>query len=369
MLNQIPIGAFDVFKTDAVAAGHADAALRVFAALEAAKYAPDGAGWNATDLIWLDAAVLAADAGDAPRAAALASRLTLPYALIHAKLDARFAASVAADPARFDLAAAAQRQLAHDRADMAAHPDRLAPVNAVAGDLIGLQRPDEALALAQQALDRIGQARGGKPAFTDADALRPWIFAAKAEALEALGRFDDAVLVLQTSVRLPGGGVNPGPALELAGLLGRLGRDDAALAALKPLDKLLEADPAGLAQVRAERACALRRQARADQAAAELAWLSAHVRDNPGARLHALICAGAPDDLAAAFVAALKDPNQRESALTRLSEFDPPRAPTPVLTARLATLAAIRARPDVQAAIAAAGHTERIPLCGCVYGG
>ena len=357
VLNQIPIAAFDGFKSDAVAAGRGDAALTVFQALEAAQYRPEGAGWNATDLIWLDEAVLAADAGDTGRASALVTRLTLPYALLHARLDTRFAPQVAADPARFDLAAAAERQLAHDRAEMSAHPDHLAAVRTVAGDLIGQARFDAALALIQAGQDQ----RGG---FTDQDALRPSLLAAKAQALEGLGRFDEAVAVLQGRARLPAGG--PGAQLDLAELLDRLGRADAAVATLKPLERLLAADPAGLAEVRADRACVL--LARRDQAVPDLAWLTAHARENPAARLRALVCAGAPDDLAAAFIAQLKDPDQREAALVRLSTFDPPAAATPIQAARLATMAAIRARRDVQAAIAATGHTEHIPLCACVYG-
>jgi tetratricopeptide (TPR) repeat protein len=253
---------------------------------------------------------------------------------------------------------------------MAAHPDRLAEVAAVALDLEGLGRFDAALALDQAALDRIARAPWGRPAFSDQPRQLARVWDSKSVALVRLGRFDEAVQAMRAAVRPSGdGGRDLGQTLRLARLLLTLGRPDQALAALAPFERDLEADPSGAAWARAERACAWRQLGRAGKVAPQLAWLAADRRggDDADARLEALACAGAPDDLAAELVAELKDPDAREAALVRLSEFDPPRAATPVWAADLARMAAIRARPDVRAAVAAVGHTERIPLCGCGY--
>lgn len=368
-LNQITVAAFHGFKTQAVAAGHADLALRLYAALEAANYTPAGSGAGGADSIWLDEAAMAADAGDARHAAALIGRLTHTRSLIRVKLDSRFAAAVAADPARFDLKAAALRELDRDRADMAAHPDRLAALRAVATDLMGLERFDEALALDQSALDRIAQAPRGKPAFADQDRWLNFLHDGKSGALRRLGRFDDAVQAMRDGARLPEQGQrNVSQTINLSELLNTVGRPEEALAALKPFDSGLKASPFGEAWVHAERACAYYKLGRTAQIAPELAWLTAHQRDNPDARQEGVFCGGSTGDLAAEFIAELKDPDQRQGALVALSEFDPPSATTPFLAEALATMAAIRARPDIRAAVAAAGHTERIPLCGCAYG-
>jgi tetratricopeptide (TPR) repeat protein len=367
-LNELPVSAFRGFRTAAVAAGHAELAMRVYATLEAANYAPVEKASPGADLIWLDYAGMASDAGDARHASALIARLSFVGGLISAKLDGRFAAAVAADPARFDLKAAALRQLDHDRADMAAHPDRLADLSGVVIDFMALERFDEALTLTQSALDRIAQAPRGRPPFVDQARYANWLYDGKSRALIHLGRFDEGLRAMRDGARLPEQGqLNVSQTINLAGNLNDFGHPEDALAELKPFDGGRGASPYGEGWVHATRACAYQQLGRAAQLAPELAWLAAHRRYNTGARFQALLCAGSADDVAAELIAELNDPDLREAALVRLSEFDPPLATTPIWTAERALLAAVRARPDIRAAIAAAGHTERIPLCECAY--
>ena len=251
---------------------------------------------------------------------------------------------------------------------MLTRADRLGDLDMVTDDLLGLERFDEALALAQSALDRIAQAPRGKPAFADQDRYLNWLYDQKARALVRLGRFDDGVRAMREGARLPEEGRrNVSQTINLASYLVGFGHPDEALAALKPFDDGLAASPYGEAWVHANRACAYQQLGQVVQVAPELVWLAGHQRDNTGARATALLCVGSADDLAAEFIAELKDPDQREPALVRLSEFDPPIATTPISAAELALLAKVRARPDVRAAVAAVGHTERIALCDCVY--
>jgi tetratricopeptide (TPR) repeat protein len=369
VLDALPVNTFRQFKTDAVAAGRGDLVMRVYAALDAANYAPAPKTSDGADTIWLDYAGMAADAGDARRANALVLRLTSVSGLISARLDARFAAAVAADPARFDLEAAALRQLDRDSADMAVHPDHLADLNAVADDLMILERFDDALTLTQAALRRVAQATTVKPAFVDQDDALNWLHDRESRALLRLGRFEAAAQAMREGAQVSEQGHrNVSQTINLAADLNALGRPDQALAELKPVEDVLSTSPYGAGWVHAQRACAFRQLGGAEaQFAPELAWLAAHRRDNTAALLQAQLCAGDAEAVAGELIAELKDPDVRGTALARLSEFDPPRATTPIWAAQLALVAAVRARPDVRAAVAAVGHTERIPLCDCAY--
>jgi len=371
-LNLIHSDFFVRFRAAALAAGRADAATRVLAALERANYQPqtvdpesDASG------LWLDAARGEADTGRLDHASALLGRITAPEALIGARLDQRFTALVAADPARFDLKAAAERQLAVDRAVLLGHPKLLAAAREVGVDLRMLERFDEALALIQTDLDNVAKAPPDAPAYSDEARELNWLHNDLAETLFAAGRRDEAIAAMRDAAALQERGLddNISQTINLAGMLMIAGRDQDALATLAPFDKGLQVTAYGLGWVRADHACALVGLRRAADVADDMAWVTAHQRDNPAARVRALMCAGTLDDLAAELIAELGDSDQREAALVNLSLFDPPPPAyiTPRIAADDALWTALRARPDVQAAIARAGHTERIPLCACAF--
>jgi tetratricopeptide (TPR) repeat protein len=367
-LSKIKPDVFAEFGRDQLKAGARDDARRVFTALEKAGFTSSYPA-VAADGVWLQDADLAVEAGDARHAAALLGRLDYAWALMDAKLDGRFADAVAAQPARFDLKAAVARNLDHDRAIVAANPNLLAAVNLVLFDLRALGRFDEALAMAQAALDRAGNPTPAQPAFTDQAEQLNWTSDAKAFVLLDLGRADEAVDLERRAAGLAENG-HPGnvsQTINLAGFLNATGRADETLKALQVFDQGRGASPYGQAWVHAERACAYQQLGRGTELAGELAYLAAHEADNPGARLKALLCANDTAGAAALLIGRLHNPEDRGQALVDLSRFDPPAHATPFAAALTARLAAVAARPDVQAAIAQAGHVETIPLNGEVF--
>ena len=80
-----------------------------------------------------------------------------------------------------------------------------------------------------------------------------------------------------------------------------------------------------------------------------------------GALNIALMCAGKDDEAAALYVRRLGDPVERSNALEEMQEYLDPATHTPILRALGARHAAIRARPEVQAAIARVGRVEKQP--------
>lgn len=337
-------------------------AARILSALEKADYRPLALDERA-DRLWLDAADLAIDAGDTAGAASLLQRVDSP-ALLHARLDRRFATIVQSDPERFDILAAAKRQLAADRVTMVENPDRLGAVTTVVQDLRGLQRYDEALLLAQSALDRAAAGTAAHPAFTDQRDHLNWMQDEKAHLLIKLGRIDEALAAQRRGADIgedgrPG---NVSQTINLADMYNLVGRPRDALAILPASGGLLNASPYGLAVLHAKRACALQQLGGGAEMRAELDYLAAHATENPAARLDAAMCAGDLDAAAAMIIARLQDEDDREQMLVDLCEF--PDSPHPTSFEKLMDqrAAALRRRPDVQAAIAKVGHIETLPL-------
>jgi len=362
-LSAIPVSVFFRFEHAQIVAGRRDVARRIFAALEKADYkSPSPA--EAADGLWFADATLAADAGETAHAARLMRRVNDTYFLIRAKLDERFATAVAADPARFDLKAAAERDLDRDRAIMAAHPELLQAINETLADLRALGRLDEALALAQSTLDRAANSAKGEPAFSDQDDKLNWTHDAKAYVLLELGRYDEAVDVERGASHMAedGNPTNVSQTINLAGFLNAAGRPEEVLKVLQPLDQSQKSSPYGFAWVHTESACAYERLGRGEALKGELAYLAAHQADNPDARLKALLCANDLDGAAALLIGQLKDPDDRGTALVNLSQFEAPAHPTPFDATLAARLALVRVRPDVEAAIGKVGHVESIPL-------
>jgi hypothetical protein len=120
--------------------------------------------------------------------------------------------------------------------------------------------------------------------------------------------------------------------------------------------------PYGEMLLRSLRVCALSLLGRQAEGADALAYLAAHERDNPGAREDALLCAGDADGAAALFVRRLRDPLQRDEAFLALTPFDPPASVPAVFAEMSRRRQAVKARPDVQAAIAEVGGLPPVHL-------
>ncbi|MGA0599770.1 hypothetical protein ACO2Q3_03600 [Caulobacter sp. KR2-114] len=340
-------------------------AERILNALEIADYRPMAPGERA-DKLWLRAAAFAVSAGDTAHATALLRRIDGAM-LMQVRLDGRYTAIVRADPGRFEVVPAVERELAADQAAMAAHPDRLAPVREVLSTLRGLGRYDEALALAQSALDRI--AASAKPAFADQSDQLNWILDQKAEILIRLGRVDEALAAERrgASTEEEGTGGNVSQTINLAGLYVLVDRPHEALTLLPSAWSLPHASLYGVAWVHAMRACALQTSGRPTELEAERAYLAAHAADNPEAALYAALCANDLDSAAAMVIAQLQDDEDRGQALVNLCPFAPLPHPSSFEESMERRRLALSQRPDVRAAIAKAGHVEPLPLAADVF--
>jgi tetratricopeptide (TPR) repeat protein len=342
------------------AAGLAAARLALLEALAAARWAPQDAFLSA-DGLWLELIAARLDAGQVEPARALAAAVAGPDAVAQMRIDRRYDALIRADPASFDVTAVAARNLASLTAASARAADRLEGSNAVAGALLELGRPAEALAVLDDALARGRPAGGAGSPFSDPGQLG-WTHDLRARALMLLGRGDEAVAAMTAAARPPAGGPPNGfEQLGLAGLQARLGHAAEAEAALRAVD------PAGLSgfgRMAFERVTAQVRALQNDPAglAAVLAAMRAHAGDAPGLLVLTLVDAGDLDGASAVVVGLLADPQQRGAGLALLQDGPVPATAPDAVLRRQARIRSLGRRPEVKAALAPVGRIETLPL-------
>jgi hypothetical protein len=306
------------------------------------------------------AELLLAD-GDKAGATALVREIGAPWTVTEMSFDTRFAGIL---PADLDLRAVVERDLAKARDIMRTHPELLAPVIAVAQDLRQLDRPQEALDVLDIVRNTIGSDGGSGKGFTDADEQMNWWWDGLARTYAMLGRYDDMVIALQTGAnKKEGEAANVSQIINLAQMQTRFGKPREALKTLAVFDTREERSmsPYGAMEMRFARGCANVKAGRKDAVAADLAYLKAHDSDHSEALSNMLLCMDDLDGAAASIIQRLSDPERRAFTLRQISDYDtPPVAvpPDPLLVA----LAKVKARPDVIAAIARAGRTQRIHL-------
>jgi tetratricopeptide (TPR) repeat protein len=334
---------------------------RRFSLLEAlyqANWAPSDAFVSA-DRQWRDLMLMMVERGQLNRAGAVAEGLVGPYALIGLRADRRFDEVIDRAAPRYEPEAAAARRLETLEIAAAEQPRRLTGINAVAGVLIQTRRTTEALKLLDETLAR---AAAPDAAFVDADEELAWTMDYRARALVQLGRFDEAVAQWRVAAQRPElGQPNVSQTINLAGLYADLGRS-AEAAAVADQALALDLSQFGRMQALAVRACALHEAGDRAGAARDLAEMRAHAADAPAALEGALLCAGALDAAARLYVARLADPDLRGAALEELQDYVAPPVATPLQEKRARGLAAVRARPQVRAAIARVGRVEHYNL-------
>jgi hypothetical protein len=223
-----------------------------------------------------------------------------------------------------------------------------------------LGRTDEALALIDQTL-RLS----GKIVDHNGEEHRRWLVDDRSTLLVDLGRFDEALKAMQdAAARGEHGGPNVSQTINLAGQQQMMGQPQATLDTLAVFGGPAagKTSPYGQMWVEAERACAHHRLGHDDAGASSLAYVKAHAADNPSAQVRALFCLQDLDGLAAVYIARLKDEVRVREALMELSRFVMNPVRTPLDREYSATMARLRARPDLQAAVAAVGRLGDFPV-------
>jgi hypothetical protein len=326
------------------------------------------AGWKPTDpfrnadALWLDLAARRIDEGDLARAKVIARDVGGPYDLIQMRADKRFDPIVSGEPARYDVSAALDRQLADLRTKAAAAPDQLEGVLVVARALLRRNRPADALAVLDAAKAKIDAAAEGAPAFSDKADQMGAMLEVRAKSLEALGRSEEGLRVRERSIlHAEHSGSNFTQVLDLASRYNNLGQPQDALDLLEDFDPE-GATPYGHMIWKEVLACAYAQTGDKPKLARAIGYLEAHPLDAPELLDQAQLCTNDEDGVAKSIVARLADPDTRGDTLLQLQTYTDSPSDGPWGKQLDARWRAVKERPEVRAAIRKVGRIEAYPV-------
>jgi tetratricopeptide (TPR) repeat protein len=306
-------------------------------------------GW-----VWHELAVSLLNRGESQHAAEVAGRIAEPKLLVAMRADNRFSPIVQANPEQFDVPRAYARDIEAKRAAAAQSPRLMQAQIELIRALRDAYRHRDALDLADEVLTRVDSSRVAP--YDDVARQLPWAMNARADVLERLGRFDEAVAQLERAARPNADGQqNASQAINLAQLRCDLLHPKDALDALSDVTQVSAFGRMAIETVRAQAAVQLNDRALLESS---LSFLREHAADGPGPLEHALTAANLMDEAAKVFISRLEDSKQRSDALRAAQIF--PETPEPpadrVMGGRFRKMLE---RPDVKAAIARVGRIER----------
>ncbi len=351
-LNSVPSSWYYQFSTQLKTAGAADLRRRLLAILAGDGYDPDEPGAT-RDGFRHDYAEILYESGDHDAAGLLIRQIVYPSLLADISLDKRFRDFL---PADFDLRKSVERALAESRALSAQHPDLIQPLNDVATFLQVLGRPQESL----DALEPLRSSINDDEKLTDRDEQRVWWWDGVSRGERILGHNAQAAEALRKGGEAEeNGGLNVSQVINLSELQMNTGHPAEALATLRVFDTgKRDVSPFGMMQITLNRGCAKTLIGKPADAAAEIAFARAHAKDAPAALTELLLCIGDIDSAAASLISRLGDAETRTAALRTLSIYDEPPVKLPAEPGAKA-FDEVKARADVQAAIARAGGIRR----------
>ncbi|MGD0192858.1 MAG: hypothetical protein ABSD74_19145 [Rhizomicrobium sp.] len=353
-----------IFQVERLArslAGGQDRDLALLGALFAAHWHPSDV-FNSADALWLRLARLKLERGDPVGAANAAAAIETTGSVINVRIDKRFDSLVKADPSRFDIDATLARDLATVRAQAAAAPDKLEGINETATILITVNKPDEALAILDDAIAKAEAGKAKKQPFSDYDDQINWAENNRAIALGHLGRFDEALAQLAKAAAKPeDGNPNVSQAINLAEAYDDAGRPKEALAAVENLE-MGTPSPYGRMSLQYARACAYAQLHDDINLEKSIAYIKAHAADAPTVYSDALLCTNDLDGAAKAYLEALDNPEQRTATLYRFQTFLKPAHQQPVAAEFDRRFAEVRDRADIRAKIELYGRIISLPI-------
>jgi tetratricopeptide (TPR) repeat protein len=314
------------------------------------------------EALWKDLVVDALERGDVPRAREVLSRIDSVEVLLEMRVDRRFDSLVAVEPERFDIDSALLRATTRGETFVALHPRALDAFVQYAYALFDAGRHAEVLAMCDAILARVDGAAGKDPPYDDLDDALNWVYNHKAGALRALGRWDEALAVMEAARSLPEHGRgNFSQTINLASHYIDSGRFAEALAAVERLECDDSVSPYGCMQLHAALHAAHRRLGNEGQADQAFAYLSANRRDAEDTWITAMLETGDLDAAARRLIVQLEDPHQRGAALLGVQTYRPLPA-TPVMQEREAQRQRLFARADVAAAIERVGRRGSVAV-------
>lgn len=290
---------------------------------------------------------------------AVAAHITDPHVLIGLQADNRYVDIERSRLVERDILKASENELGRRQDAAKQSPRNLSQLVRVAAGLMLLHRYKEILQLTDSVLQTEQRATPESPPYEDLQRQIPWILDMRADALSALGRYEEALELLRRAVQ-DAKGDRISHSLNLAVFLAKLNRPQEALAAIPTLEDASVYGRAVAAMARVMIAMEMGDLTELNQALDDLRTLA---QDYPGTRERALIVAGREDEAVAALVARLSDPDLRTDALVELQDYAEHPGP-PRVTEWRQRLSALRNRPEVRREIATYGRIRRYPIAG-----
>jgi len=332
-------------------------------ALFEAHYEPQ----NGADLSqwWVELGQRELERGEQDAALAGLSEVKSPYALVKILADNRYEPIRTQLTVSLDVSAAAARRVEETRSASASSPKALTPLLIYADALMTAQRYEEVLQTMDEVISKVGSSkdRGG---YTDYDRVYVWVLDNRARALQALGRWDEAVTqLIEASHMLENRSDNVSQVINLAGLYNELGRPRDARAALAGLGVRGES-PYGLMQVANESLSAAIQLGDSAEIEHELNYMKEHLADSVRTYEVGLVNANRLDEASQLLQSRLTDPDRRADALVDVQTYA-----HPAMTIRdkefMKRWQDLLNRPDVAAAIRKVGSIGSYAIIGIPF--
>jgi tetratricopeptide (TPR) repeat protein len=309
---------------------------------------------------WRDLVLLLLEKGRLTKANDVAGHITDVYVLIAMRSDRRFDRVAAANSAQFDIESAAEREFQGFQAEAERAPQSLQVRSEVIDSLLRRQHYEAALAAADSILLDIRSTNYPDKLFVDYDEERSWFLNLRSDALQRVGRWDEAVAQLfAASLVVQKYGGNVDQLINLGDLYCTLGRPNDALSTIGSMTA--QTSPYGRMQIESVRADATYQLGDFKQMERSLQYLRVHRAEAPGAYEDALLAGNQLDLAAHELVAELMNPAERQGALLSIQSFAP-KPGTPRDMDLGARRRAVIARPEVQEEILKVGRVESYAL-------
>jgi hypothetical protein len=314
---------------------------------------------------WRELILLLIEQGRVSEAVEVSARITDPQILLDMRADRRFDAVVAAHPERFDVEAAASRQIRTLEARDEDGANSLRVKTLLMAALMRRHHAAAALAIADEAIAEIRDTNYPERRYVDYLAEYGGLLSERAFALLDLGLWDEAVAQLAAAAReFEHDRDNVGAAIDLAQVECDLARPAEARSVLDQLASGLS--PYGTMQLEGVKLDIATQEGDAAQVKRSLSYLKAHRSDAALTYLGALIVANQLDRAAQELRRQLADPETRQEALGVVQTYALEPA-TPRDLEMRARWQSVLARQDVQKAIEKVGRAESYDLEGSLF--
>jgi hypothetical protein len=314
---------------------------------------------------WRDLMLLLIEQGRQSEAVDVSARITDPLVLIEIRSDRRFDTVVAAHPEAFDAVAAADRQILWLQAKDEDGANSLRVKTLLMAALMRRHHAAAALAIADDAIAEIRDTNYPERRYVDYLAEYGDLLTERAYVLVDLGLWDEGVAQLKAAAReFEHDRDNVNAAIDLAGLECDLAHPAEARSVLAQITEGLS--PYGEMQVESVRLDVATQEGDAAQVGRSLSYARAHRGEAPISYLSDLIIANQLDRAAEELRRQLLDPDTRQNALGNVQTYTPEPATPRDLEMRARWLS-VRARPDVQQAIAKVGRVASYDMEGSLF--